>query len=210
MTYRLFIFDFDGTLADSYPFFAQVFNQLAGEHGFRQIDPALAHTYRHYTPRQIMQKLDMPPWKLPVIMKSFIGLMHQNAASIALFDGIGDMLAALARSGAQLAIVSSNSEVNVRQILGPEIAKLFLQFECGMSLFGKAARIRKVIKAADVARSGVIYIGDQVPDLQAAYKEKIAFGAVPWGYGAIESLRIHLPTVEFDSVASIAATLRPR
>ena len=37
MTYRLAIFDFDGTLADSFPFFLSVFNTIADRHGFRRI-----------------------------------------------------------------------------------------------------------------------------------------------------------------------------
>ncbi len=76
MAYRLFIFDFDGTLADSFPFFIQVFNQLADEYGFGRIDPAQAGAYRHFTPRQMMHKVAMPAWKLPIVGKRFIGLMH--------------------------------------------------------------------------------------------------------------------------------------
>ena len=34
MKYRLAIFEFDGTLADSFPFFIRVFNQLAEQYGF--------------------------------------------------------------------------------------------------------------------------------------------------------------------------------
>src|SRR5262249_17946722 len=41
MKYRLAIFDFDGTLADSFPFFIRVFNQLAEQHGFKGIEPDL-------------------------------------------------------------------------------------------------------------------------------------------------------------------------
>ncbi|WP_404842418.1 HAD hydrolase-like protein [Burkholderia vietnamiensis] len=36
MTLRLALFDFDGTLADSYPVFADSLNGLAARHGFRQ------------------------------------------------------------------------------------------------------------------------------------------------------------------------------
>ncbi len=72
-----------------------------------------------------------------------------------------------------------------------------------MSIFGKASRIRKVIRHAAVSRSEVIYIGDQLPDLVTAQKEQVAFGAVIWGYGAIESMRRHFPEVEFDTVSSI-------
>ena len=37
MQYELAIFDFDGTLADSFPFLVSVFNQLAERHGFRTV-----------------------------------------------------------------------------------------------------------------------------------------------------------------------------
>jgi phosphoglycolate phosphatase len=203
MKYRLAIFDFDGTLADSFPFFLRVFNQLAEQHGFKGIDPGLAPTYRGYNARQIMDQVGMPAWKLPLVARSFISLMRQNAASISLFEDTDDMLLHLANKGVTLAIVSSNSYDNVSQILGPANTKLISQFECGMSIFGKAARIQKVLKKTGIHCREVIYIGDQVTDLEAARKENVAFGAVAWGYATIESLREHFPEEEFDSVSAI-------
>lgn len=203
MKYRLAIFDFDGTLADSFPFFIRVFNQLAEQHSFKGIDPDLAHTFRHYNARQMMEQVGMPAWKLPFVAKSFISLMRQNAASISLFEHIDDTLLYLANNGVTLAIVSSNSYDNISRILGPANMKLISQFECGMSLFGKPARIQKVIKKTGIPCNEALYIGDQVTDLEAARKVKVAFGAVSWGYGTIESLREHFPEEEFDSVSSI-------
>jgi len=203
MKYRLAIFDFDGTLADSLPFFIRVFNQLAEQHGFKGIDPDLAPTYRSYDARQIMEQVGIPAWKLPLVAKSFISLMGQNAASISLFEHIDDLLLHLANNGVTLAIVSSNSYDNVSRILGPANTKLISQFECGASIFGKSARIRKTLKKTGIPCREAIYIGDQIADLEAARKEKVAFGAVSWGYGTIESLREHFPEEEFDSVSDI-------
>jgi phosphoglycolate phosphatase len=203
MKYRLAIFDFDGTLADSFPFFIRVFNQLAEQHDFKGIDPDLAPTYRSYDARQIMEQVGMPAWKLPLVAKSFISLMGQNAASISLFEHTDDMLLHLANNGVALAVVSSNSYDNVSRILGPANTKLIGQFECGVSIFGKSARIRKALKKTGIPCREAIYIGDQVTDLEAARKEKVAFGAVSWGYGTIESLREHFPEEEFDSVSDI-------
>jgi phosphoglycolate phosphatase len=203
MKYRLAIFDFDGTLADSFPFFIRVFNQLAEQHGFKGIDPDLAHTYRGYDARQIMEQVGIPAWKLPLVAKSFISLMSQNAASISLFEHTDDMLLHLANKGVTLAIVSSNSYDNVSRILGPANTRLISQFECGVSIFGKSARIQKVLKKTGIPCREAIYIGDQVTDLEAARKVKVAFGAVSWGYGTIESLREHFPEEEFDSVSAI-------
>lgn len=203
MKYRLAIFDFDGTLADSFPFFIRVFNQLAEQHGFKGINPDLAPTFRHYNAREMMGQVGMPAWKLPFVAKSFISLMRQNAASISLFEHIDDMLLHLVNKGVTLAIVSSNSFDNISRILGAANTKLISQFECGMSIFGKPVRIQKVLKKTGIPARDAIYIGDQVTDLEAARKEKIAFGAVSWGYGTIESLRAHTPEEEFDSVAAI-------
>jgi len=203
MKYRLAIFDFDGTLADSFPFFIRVFNQLAEQHGFKRIDLDLAPTFRHYNARQAMAQVGMSAWKLPFVAKSCITLMRQNAASISLFEHIDDLLLYLANEGVTLAIVSSNSYDNVSQILGPANTKLISQFECGMSIFGKRARIQKVLKEIGIPCREAIYIGDQVTDLEAARKEKVAFGAVSWGYATIESLKEHFPEEEFDSVSAI-------
>ena len=92
---------------------------------------------------------------------------------------------------------------NISLILGPAITNLISQFECGMSIFGKAARIQKVLKKTGIPCHEAIYIGDQVADIEAARKEKVAFGAVSWGYTTIESLREHFPDEEFDSVSAI-------
>jgi len=203
MKYKLAIFDFDGTLADSFPFFVQAFNQLARRHGFKEMDPALAPSYRGHSPRQIMSHVGLPSWKLPLVARDFIALMRDNVTAIKPFDGVSEVLSHLASSGVTLAIVSSNSEENVRAVLGPESARLIRYFECGMSIFGKPKRILKALGDAGIDHHEAIYIGDQITDLEASRKAGVAFGAVSWGYGTIESLREHTPEQEFDRVADL-------
>lgn len=197
MTYRLAIFDFDGTLADSFPFFLSVFNVIADKHGFRRIDVSRAGQLRHHGVRQMMAHVGMPAWKLPLASRSFMALMTEHADTIPLFDGVAEALRHLAAHGVQLALVSSNAEHNVRRILGPELAGLVVQFECGMSIFGKAGRIRTVLKAQGVAARDAIYIGDQGTDAEGAHAAGVAFGAVHWGYAAIEALRAEGCACEF-------------
>ncbi len=203
MKYRLAIFDFDGTLADSFPFFLQVFNQLARKHGFKEMDPEHAHSYRGHSARQMMSHVGLPSWKLPIVAKDFIALMRDNVSAIRPFDGVGDMLAGLAQAGVGIAVVSSNSHENVSAVLGAENMKLIRCFECGMSIFGKPKRIEKTLASAGVRSSEAIYIGDQITDLEAARKARVPFGAVSWGYGTIESMRAHSPAEEFVSIADI-------
>jgi phosphoglycolate phosphatase-like HAD superfamily hydrolase len=48
MKYKLAIFDFNGTLADSFPFFLSVVNKLADKHKFKKIDSSEIETLRGY------------------------------------------------------------------------------------------------------------------------------------------------------------------
>jgi len=203
MKFRLAIFDFDGTLADSFPSFVGVFNQLAERHGFRKIDPDSAPSFRGASPREMMDHVGLPAWKLPFVARDFISLMRENAASIKPFEGINEVLQHLVKEGVTLAVVSSNSYDNVSAVLGPENARLISHFECGMSIFGKSARIAKTLHKIAIPGNEAIYIGDQVTDLAASRKAGVVFGAVSWGYATIESLRNHSPEEEFDCVSAL-------
>ena len=203
MTYRLAIFDFDGTLADSFPFFLSVFNTIADRHAFRRIDVARAGELRHLGVLQVMDHVGMPAWKLPLASKTFMAMMQDSAHAISLFDGIADALRHLHDRGVLLTVVSSNSEHNVRAVLGPGLAALVARFDCGMSVFGKASRIRAVLKACAVAPVDALYIGDQATDAEAARKAGVAFGAVHWGYATIAALRVQDCATEFVTPADL-------
>src|SRR5689334_10389007 len=79
MRYQLALFDFDGTLADSFPFFLSVFNTIADQHGFKRIDTSRAGELRHYGMRQMMDHVGMPAWKLPLASRTFMRLMKESA-----------------------------------------------------------------------------------------------------------------------------------
>lgn len=208
--FKLALFDFDGTLADSFPFFISVFNELAQQHGFRNIDLDKLENFRGYSVRQMMKYVGLSPWKLPTVARSFIGLMKENSDSIKLFDGVPDLLQRLSASGVTVAIVTSNSHENVCRILGPSNMQHVAYMECSSSIFSKAARIRRILDKSGISAEHAIYLGDQTADLKAARKSKIAFGAVSWGYSAMDVLRQHRPDYEISAMAEIAALIQTK
>src|SRR3569623_2343063 len=96
----LIVFDLDGTLADSFPFFVSVHNRLADRHGFRRIEPADIQSLRTLSAREVMRHVGLPRWKLPRVAGNFVHLMRE--ADVRLFDGIGDALETLHRRGAAI------------------------------------------------------------------------------------------------------------
>ena len=203
MGYRLIIFDFDGTLADSAAWFAGALNGVARRYGFREIDLAEMAQLRGRPNREIMQALKVSPWKLPFIAAHMRKLAAQAAPTIDLFPGVADMLRRLAARGVKVAVVSSNGEAVVRQVLGRELAGLVAYYGCGASIFGKAAKFRQVIRAAGVAEADVLSVGDEVRDIEAARQARLAAGAVTWGYATADILRAQRPSAVFETTDDV-------
>jgi phosphoglycolate phosphatase len=202
MRYDLIIFDLDGTLADSFAFFVSVHNQLADRHGFRRIAPAEIDALRGRSARDVMRHVRLPRWKLPWVARSFVRLMR--AADIPLFAGVGPMLQQLERSGAALALVSSNAADNCRRILGDAHWQRLVHVECGASILGKRRRIARVLRVTGIEPARAIYVGDQITDAEAARAAGVAFGAVAWGYATRASLQRLQPAHLFDAVEELA------
>lgn len=199
---ELVIFDFDGTLANSFPWFCGVLNDVARRHGFRQVDPGEREELRNLGARDILKSLDVPLWKVPRIAREM--RVMKLDADIPLFDGISAALGELGTRGARLAIVSSDSEVNIRRTLGAEVSALFVYFSCGATLFGKAARLRQAARAAGVSPADAVYVGDEIRDAHAARDAGMKFAAVTWGYSSRRALLSCAPDIVFDEVADFA------
>ena len=74
-------------------------------------------------------------------------------------------------------------------------------------MFGKATRLRQVIRGSAIPRQQAIYIGDEIRDAEAAEKAGIAFGAVTWGQHTETSLRAKNPAQVFTTVQEMADKL---
>jgi phosphoglycolate phosphatase len=206
MPYSLVIFDLDGTLVDSFPFFMRNLNAVADRFGFRKVAADEVEALRHGSTSEILRKLEIPRWKLPRVARHFRKLKAEQADNIPLFPGVTEMLRALSENGLRLALVSSDSEANARRKLGPAAA-LFAHYDCTAALFGKPSRFRRVLRRARVDAAQAIAIGDETRDIEAARANAIACGAVTWGYAAEAALRARKPDLVFAEIADIPRAL---
>jgi phosphoglycolate phosphatase len=204
MPYKLIIFDLDGTLSDSFPWFLRVASAVADKHGLKRIDDI--ESMRGKNSHEIIEALNVPLWRLPWIARDMRRLKARDVDSIPLFPGVPEMLVALTQAGLTIALVTSDSEANARRALGAS-ASLFRYFACGASLFGKAAKFRQVMNAAAISADATLAIGDEVRDAEAAKAAGIDFAAVAWGYATIDALAQVRPVTMFASVSEIPGWL---
>ncbi|MFA5955968.1 HAD hydrolase-like protein [Hyphomicrobium sp.] len=207
MRYSLIIFDLDGTLADSFPWFLGSLNNVADAFRLRRVPEDEIEPLRRADVREILAHLGVPRWKLPFIARHMRRLKSTQLATIALFPGADQMLRTLKESGVTLTLVSSDSEENARAILGRETAELFSDYNCSAALLGKVGKFRRVIKRAGVDPKRVLAIGDEARDLEAARAAGIDFAAVTWGYTAPEKLRTLNADIVFERMGDIVPKL---
>jgi phosphoglycolate phosphatase len=206
MSYRLVIFDLDGTLSDSLPWFLRNVNGLADRFGFLRIEDGDVESLRHSGAREILRRLQVPSWKLPAIARHMRRMKAADLDGIPLFPGAAAMLRSLHGSGVTLALVTSDHEVNARRQLG-DSAGLIAHYDCGASLFGKAAKFRRIVSRAGVDPTRALAIGDELRDIEAARSAGIRCAAVTWGFAAPAALRELAPDVVFERMEDIAAAL---
>lgn len=200
---RLVIFDFDGTLSDSGEWFLSIMDHLADRYGFRHVGRHEIEPMRRMTTREVIRHLRVPRWKLPFISRYVRRLFGLNVHHVRLFEGVPEMLAAIEAAGVKIAVVTSNSEANARAVLGPENAARVSWWACGASLFGKAPKFRKVLKASGIAPEHILSLGDETRDIDAARQVGVRAGAVLWGYANPAAFEHLDPDIAFASPQAV-------
>jgi phosphoglycolate phosphatase len=204
---RLAIFDFDGTLADSAAWFFGVVGEAARQHGFREISDEEREMLRDRSTREILAYLGVPLWKLPALARDMRARVARDVDRIHPFPWVPDVIARLHANGVALAIVSSNSEANIRRILGPDLAARIGFCAAGASLFGKASKIRQAVRWAAVPAAAAVAIGDEVRDIEAARQAGVAALAVTWGFASAAALRAAAPEAVVDDPEDLVRRL---
>ncbi len=206
--YRLVIFDFDGTLADSFGWFLDVFDEVADRFRFRRLDRERLDHLRGLSTQDLLRHHGVPLWKVPMIAAHARTLQAhtlktQPAHGIAVFAGMDAVVTGLRARSVRLALVSSNARGNIERILPPHTMTAFDHVACGASLFGKTAKFRAALKTTGVEARHALAIGDEVRDIEAARQAGMASGAVTWGYAAADRLRLERPDHVFDRPEAI-------
>lgn len=207
MRYDLAAFDFDGTLADTLPWFESILDDVADKYGFRKANAAERAELRYRNAHDILKILGVPLWKLPAIMAHVRQMMREVAPTVRLFDGIADALTRLRASGLRMTVLSSNSIANVQRVLGPQAEHWFDDFECGTDMFGKAAKLKRLLARHQVAPQRCVLVGDEMRDIDAARKAGVQVASVAWGYNHVDALRDHHPDDLILTVADLPVKL---
>lgn len=190
---KVLIFDFDGTVADTFQAGYEILNKLSVEFGFRRLERDQLEQARDMRTMQLTKFLGIRTTKMRRIAKRGSEELHQRIDSIKPFPEIPEILRELHARGYTLGIISSNTEENVKVLLRNHDLELFSFIRCSSKLLGKARDIKKVIKLHKLEPEDFYFIGDETRDIEAAAKAGIRIAAVTWGYNSRRALEALCP-----------------
>lgn len=176
------IFDFDGTIANTYTMLFDITNKYAMQYGYKKISEEDYQRFRAMHAYTIAQELNISLLKLPFIIKNIQMAMRSTISSAKPYSAITEILLTLKKDGYQLGIVTSNSKENVKLFLKKNDLEIFDFIYTAHNFFGKESTLKKVLRHLGIKPHQALYVGDEARDVQAAQKSSLKIIAVTWGY----------------------------
>jgi phosphoglycolate phosphatase len=203
---KAIIFDFDGTMVRSHVEVYEVLKELALEYGFKVPEP---DQLRQLSTMELIKTLGVRVWQVPRLTSLARAKLKSRTYRVSFEPGMLQLISDLRENTSnRLALVSSNSIENVKQLLERENAThLFNKIVCGSSMLGKHRNLLRTIRGLGVSPTNVIYIGDETRDITAAKKIGIRVAAVSWGFHALPTLQAYKPDYIFETVDDLALHL---
>jgi len=185
---KYIVFDFDGTIADTYNNVFDIANDLKKDR-YKEIN---FKDIRDHGFRYLIQKSGISLRKIPKFIYQIKSKLKKEN-NIKLFPEILDVFKKLSEKY-NLGIVSSNSEINIRIVLKRyNIENLFNFIYSDSFLFGKHLVLKRMCKKYKINPDDVIYVGDEDRDIIASKKAKIKIIAVTWGFNSEKLLKKNKP-----------------
>lgn len=187
--YQLVIFDFDGTLVDSMGLSLSIYNELAAENGFTLVAEGDVAALRELSVIELLSELEIPKVKVPLLLREGLRRVRSQVSELALIEGVADLLDELSRRPLMLGILTSNSAENVGLFLEANHLREHFEFVSSLGrLRGKSKYLRSISRTFSVPPTQMLYVGDEIRDVEASRKAGVDSVAVTWGFNAVNAL----------------------
>lgn len=188
----------------------QLFNELSGKYGGKKIDQQDIAYLSDLSIPDRLRALNVPLHKLPAIILEGKREYKKASAGLQPVEGIRNSLILLKDNGYSLGILSSNTTENIQRFLDQYELTVFDFIYSATNLFGKHKAIASMARRFQIDRNQMLYVGDELRDVQACKKIGVKIVAVTWGFDSASLLAEAEPDFICHSPAAFADLLRER
>jgi phosphoglycolate phosphatase len=200
------IFDFDGTIADSFDYVADFIAQDAGK---APLSPEQRQALRGLSIAGMVRHMGYNRFTGSILFLKGRRRMINAMSHLDAFDGMPELVRKLHNEGHELFILSTNSTRNVRRFIhAQKIHKYFLQIYGGVGMFGKAPALRQLLRDQNIETDNAVYVGDEMRDIEAAQSIGLRGIAVTWGFASRSNLASTKPMAMADTPDELMSLLQ--
>lgn len=179
---RGLIFDFDGTLVNSYPLIEEAFSHVMRTH---RLDPSAQHLFRQSRGLPLPEQMKLVS---PDMWEALVATYRSVDATLGharVFRGIPTLVRKLHRAGAPMGVVSCKRRALVEAELQAAGLRAFFDVVIGFEDVTPSKPAPDPLLAAigrlGLSRSGAVYVGDSMVDLQTGRAARVRTVLAAWG-----------------------------
>ena len=188
------IFDFDGTIADTFTPTMEILREEYQRWGDRFHRQHTINQLRSLSITQIIQTIPGGWWKFIYLLLKAKKYIRAHAHQIKAYPGIVYTLHTLCDQGYELHIVTSNSRDIVTHFLRQyDLENVFTSITPTRGLWRKAKTLRAVCRQLDIQPSQALYFGDEIRDITACRQAGLPIVSLTYGYNSLSGLEKYHP-----------------
>ena len=180
----IFIFDYDGVIADSLDMCIEAFDTLKRKYGFPgELTKEAIEKLPSVTAETAFGLMGIETSKQHLYTGELMEMLQANALKAKLFDGIGTIFRLVKESGAYLAVNTANSSGTVKRRLQMSGLAELPDYIVGADTPGnKSEKIRHIMDTFGVKPDNTYMIGDSMGDITEGAKAGAHTVAVTYGW----------------------------
>jgi phosphoglycolate phosphatase len=187
------LFDFDGTLADTLLSIVDIVNRIRPEYKLKKIDDAELRKIRKMDAEELIRYSGLPMTKIPFFVSRVRNILKKDIENIRPISGIPEALGQIFLENYEMHVVTSNSKENVEKFLEKNNLEFFSSVNSERNIWGKGKALKNFLKKRRSRSNEVVYLGDEIRDIEAARDAGMRIISVGWGFNDIDRLRRHDP-----------------
>lgn len=196
LEYELIVFDLDGTLVDTIPDIADVFNLILIKHGY---EPHTAADYRNYVGWGLRRALylvlpgEIPLEESDLMLKEIVDEYSRRPARYSsVYPGIPALLENLSSQNIPMIIYTNKAQTIARSVADacftPEIFRSVIGFTGEFPHKPDPSALSAFLAGEETPASNILMIGDSPVDVETAANAGIDFAGASWGFRTAKEL----------------------
>lgn len=187
---KLIIFDFDGTLADTFNLSLEYAEYLNKTYFKQKV--MYKKKLRNFGARELLKKFGISILLVPFILKKWRNYINKNTNKVPVYKGMDSVIKTLKKKY-KIGILTSNTKETVKKILKKNKIKGINFIISESSIFGKNLTLKKIARLNDLNKNEMIYIADEIRDIKSSKKAGMKIIAVTWGYNSKKGIKKEKP-----------------